>query len=169
MTLDTLATIASILASIAVVFTLVFIALQMRQTIQLTRMQAAQTAALLLSQNYGRVIEHGDLAELLARVDKGEDVEGAEYLRLSNFLSASFRYYEMLHTHRRHNIFEAELWAGTEARLREALDEPRMRTWWAESRAFYSKSFAALVDEICADEAEKDLMPDPVITGPANP
>jgi len=156
MTLETIATIANIIASVAVVITLVFIALQMRQTLQLTRMNAAQSAAMLLSQNYGRVIEHADLADLLAGNDRGKELEGADLLRVTNFLSASFRYYEMLHAHKRAGIFDTELWAGTEARLHEALDDPRVREWWADSRRFYAPSFAVMVDKVCAAEAEID-------------
>ena len=74
-----------------------------------------------------------------------------ERLRATNFLSASFHHYEVLHTHRRFGVFEEELWGGTEARLRDSLDSPAIRDWWAESKPFYAKSFVAYVDEIVAE------------------
>ncbi len=147
-TLETIATIANILASGAVVLTLVFIGMQLRQNAQLTRMAAAQTSAQLLSTNLGRVIEHADLAELVTREKGPESWNKAEWLRVSNFLSASFRHFEVLHTHRRFGVFEDELWRGAEARLRDSLSTPGIVEWWNNSKDFYAKSFVAYVDQL---------------------
>lgn len=149
--LETAATIANIFASAAVVLTLVFIGIQLKQNAELTRMAAAQTSAQLLSTNLGRVIENGDLAELITRDGAPESWNRAERLRVTNFLSASFRHYEVLHTHRRFGVFEEELWIGTEARLRDSLDSAAIREWWRESKPFYAKSFIAYVDRIAAE------------------
>lgn len=75
----------------------------------------------------------------------------AEFLRVTNFLSASFRHYEVLHTHRRFGVFEEELWGGTEARLRDSLSTASIREWWASSKAFYARSFVSYVDSIAAE------------------
>lgn len=156
MILEITAQIASIIASVAVVLTLIFIALQMRQKLQLTKMHAAQTATVLLSQNYGRVVEHADLANLLFRNSKGEVLEGGEYLRLTNFVAVQFRYFEMLHAHMRTGIFDEDLWVGVRERLHSVLDHPRMRDWWDLNRYSYAPSFAALVDTVYTEEARKD-------------
>lgn len=156
MTLETTAQIASIIASVAVVLTLIFIALQMRQTLQLTKMSAAQTATVLLSQNYGRVVEHGDLADILVRNTEGEDLPRADFLRVTNFVAIQFRYFEMLHAHMRTGIFDEDLWAGVQERLHGVLDHPRMRDWWDQNRYSYAPSFVATVDEVYREEARKD-------------
>ena len=150
-TLETVATIANIFASAAVVLTLVFIGIQLKQNAELTRMAAAQTSAQLLSTNLGRIIENGDLAELITKDGAPDSWSRAERLRVSNFLSASFRHFEVLHTHRRFGVFEEELWVGTEARLRDNLDSAAIREWWHESKPFYARSFVAYVDEIAAE------------------
>ena len=149
--LDTIATIANIFASAAVVLTLVFIGIQLKQNAELTRMAAAQTSAQLLSTNLGRIIESPDLAELITKEGAPECWSRAERLRVTNFLSASFRHYEVLHTHRRFGVFEEELWAGTEARLRDSLDSAAIRDWWQDSKAFYAKSFVDFADRIAAE------------------
>ncbi|MEQ8320584.1 MAG: hypothetical protein RH946_09985 [Rhodospirillales bacterium] len=151
MNLDTVATIANIMASGAVVLTLVFIGLQLRQNSQLTRMAAAQTSAQLLSTNLGRIAESAELAELIVREKGRESWTPVEFLRVSNFLSISFRHFEVLHTHRRYGVFEDELWEGSEARLRESLSNPGIRDWWAESRPLYARSFAKYVDTLAAE------------------
>ncbi|KJS39907.1 MAG: hypothetical protein VR74_00280 [Hyphomonas sp. BRH_c22] len=151
MNLDTVATIANIMASGAVVLTLVFIGLQLRQNAHLTRMAAAQTSAQLLSANLGRIAESAELAELVVREKGRESWTPAEFLRVSNFLSISFRHFEVLHTHRRYGIFEDELWEGSEARLRESLSNPGIREWWVECRPLYARSFVKYVDRLAAE------------------
>ena len=151
MSLESMALIANIVASLAVVLSLIFIAMQLRQNMHLTRMAAAQTSAQMLSQNFGRVIEYADLAEILTRDDDIESYTRAERLRVSNFMSASFRHYEVLHTHRRYGIFEEELWVGAEARLREQLSDPLIRDWFQDCKHFYARSFAAYVDSLIAE------------------
>ena len=150
-TLETVATVANIFASAAVVLTLVFIGIQLKQNAELTRMAAAQTSAQLLSTNLGRIIESPDLAELIVKDGAPDSWSRAERLRVSNFLSASFRHYEVLHTHRRFGVFEEELWIGTEARLRDSLESSAIREWWQESKPFYARSFVAYVDSIAAE------------------
>lgn len=149
--LNTIATVANIFASCAVVLTLVFIGIQLKQNAELTRMAAAQTSAQLLSTNLGRIIENGDLAELITKEGAPDCWNRAERLRVTNFLSASFRHFEVLHTHRRFGVFEEELWVGTEARLRDSLSTPTIREWWQELKPFYARSFAAYVDRIAAE------------------
>jgi hypothetical protein len=158
MILEQIASIASIIASAAVVISLIFIGLQLRQNAHLTRMAAAQTSAMLLSENYGRVVEDPSLAELLTRseIKSIDDFSRADRLRLSNFLSISFRHYEVLHIHRRYGIFEEELWLGSKTRLQATLQSPTIRQWWDSTRHVYSKSFVGFVDELCAQcEAEE--------------
>ena len=153
MTLDQIANISNIAASLAVVLSLVFIGLQLRQNAHLTRMAAAQTSAQLLSENLGRVIENPELAELLSQTGNldVDTLTPTQMLILSNFLSISFRHYEVLHIHRRYGIFEEELWQGSVSRLRSHLDSPGIRGWWRSTRHVYSVSFAAFVDQLCTE------------------
>ncbi len=162
MTLESIATAASILASLAVVLTLAFIWMQLRQNASLMRLTAAQVSAQLLTQNLARVVEHADLAELLVREGNGDlDLTEAEALRLSNFLSVSWRNYEVLHMHRRYSAFEEELWQAVDARIRNSFLNPNVRDWWQRSRDYYAPSFAAYVDGMMASAPGSETPPEP--------
>ncbi len=150
MTLETLAAIMNIIASLAVVATLGFLAFQISHNSRMMRMSAAQTGAELFTANLGRVIESADLAAILAREDYS-DLSDADLLRLRNFLAASFRHHEVLHAHQRCGVYEEELWHGSEARLRTQLEDSDVREWWEGSRPFYAKSFADYVDGVIAE------------------
>lgn len=149
MTLETLALIANIIASLAVVISLVFIALQLRQNAHLTRMAAAQTTAQMLSENLGRAIEFADVAELLVTTENIDNWSRADRLRISNFLAISFRYHEVLFTHRRYGAFEEELWQASNARMKNQLKDPEIKQWFEDNSSYYSRSFVSHVKKSC--------------------
>ncbi len=156
MSLDEVATIVEIIASLTVVISFLFIGLQIRQNTHALKMGAAQSSVQLLSDNMGRVVENEQLAELLVSGvrgevsgrKKGEEITPAERLMVSNFLSISFRHFEMLHTHRQYGIYEKELWLSTEYRMRQTLARESVRVWWQDNRAFYAPRFARFVDKV---------------------
>lgn len=150
MALEQIATIAEIIASVAVVITLVFVGLQVKHNSHVNRLSASLAGAQLLSQNLGRVMENPDLAALLIGRFEDEEQSAVDRLRLSNFLAISMRHFEILHAHRRYGIHEEELWQGTEARLRGSLQNPNIQAWWKDNKNFYATSFGDFVDGIIA-------------------
>jgi hypothetical protein len=142
MELDQIALVADVVQAIAVVATLIFVGMQVRYNTRIARMTAAQTSAQLLAENLGRVTDSPDLAELLSggRGTLG-DFTDAERLRVSNFVSSGFRHLEVLHAHRRYDIYEEELWQGAAGRLRRMLSNPRIQDWWVDNKDIYAASF----------------------------
>lgn len=151
MSLEQIALVASILSSVAVIMTLVFVGIQLKQNAAVNRMAASLTGVQLLSQNFGRVMENPDLADLVAGGEDKSEWTAGQRLRASNFLSVSMRHFEVLHTHQRYGIHEEELWLATEARLRESLSNQTVKDWWKLNRHVYAKSFATHVDVIIAE------------------
>lgn len=152
MNLENLALWADIVQAVAVVATLLFVGFQVRHNSLIARMAAAQTSAQLLTENLGRVIDHPHLADLLTRSDEDyEALSPGDRLRISNFLASSFRHIEVLHAHKRYDIYEEELWEGAASRMRSMLENPLVRDWWANNEQHYAKSFRAhMVNEIAA-------------------
>lgn len=159
MELQEIAIWSDIIQAVAVVATLLFVGAQVRHNTLIARMNAAQVSAQLLAANLGRVIDNPDLADLLTRSrEEYHTLSPGERLRVSNFVASSFRYIEILHTHRRYNIFEEELWQATMARLRVMIANPLIREWWAENKSHYAASFCKIMEaEILNAEANAAL------------
>jgi len=160
MELGQIALVADIVQAVAVVATLMFVGVQVRYSTRIARMTAAQTSAQLLAENLGRVTDSPELAELLSG-ERGtlEDFSDAERLRVSNFVAAGFRHLEVLHAHRRYDIYEEELWQGAAGRLQRMLANPRIREWWEENKDIYAASFrdhvAEEIETIRADAGDE--------------
>ena len=85
-----------------------------------------------------------------------DDLSAAERLRVSNFVAVAFRHFEVLHAHRRYDIYEEELWQGAAGRMRRMLDNPRVRQWWSENKDIYANSFRQEVDAAINRAADQE-------------
>jgi len=146
MQLDQIATLTSILASLAVMASLVFVGMQMRQNSLATRMMTAQINTQIMIENFNTLIDHPDLSAIFAGERMQDDVKPGERIRIGNVFACTFRHLEMLHMHRRYGLHEQEMWEASEARLAERIPNPVIRAWWAASKQSYSPSFVAYVD-----------------------
>ncbi|MEO0982818.1 MAG: hypothetical protein AAFX03_09230 [Pseudomonadota bacterium] len=150
MSLDALAAVLNIFASLAVIATLGFLAVQVQHNSRMARMSAAQSSAQMLTANFARVIESQDFADLIAR-ESYDDLTPAQMLRVTNFLSAGFRYFEVLHAHQRNGAYEEELWHAARNRIRAQLEDEAVRLWWEQNRTYYAKSFGVFIDATIAE------------------
>ena len=146
MSLEQIATLSSIIASLAVIASLLFVGIQLKQSSLATRMMTAQSNTQIMIDNFGRIIDHADLAAIFAGEVKPEDITPGQKLRIGNIFASTFRHFEMLHMHQRYGIHEKEMWQASEARLAERIPNPFIRSWWQSSKQSYAASFVAYVD-----------------------
>lgn len=146
MSLELIATISSIIASLAVIASLVFVGIQLRQSGLATRMMTAQINTQIMIENFGRVIDHADIAAVFAGEIPPEETSPSLRLRIGNVFASTFRHMEMLHMHQRYGIHEREMWLASEERLEERIENPIIRSWWLSSKRSYAPSFVAYVD-----------------------
>ena len=146
MSLEQVALIASIISSLAVIASLIFVGIQLKQNSLATHMMTAQINTQIMIDNFGRIIDHPDIAAIFAGERAPDDVTPGEALRVGNIFGATFRHFEMLHMHQRHGIHELEMWQASEARVDERIASPFIRGWWGTSRRSYGPSFVAYID-----------------------
>lgn len=146
MSLEQWAAIASIIASLAVIASLIFVGIQLKQSSLATRIMTAQINTQIMIENFGRVIEQPDIAAIFAREINPNQITPSQELRIGNVFASTFRHLEMLHMHQRYGIHEQEMWQASEARLGERIENPYIRAWWTSSKHSYSSSFVQHVD-----------------------
>lgn len=146
MTLNELSALSSIVASLAVIASLVFVGIQLRQSGLSTRMMTAQINTQIMIENFGRLVDHPDIAAIFAGERAAEEITPGDRLRVGNMFATTFRHMEMLHMHQRYGIHEREMWQAAEARLEERISNPIIRGWWEASKKSYAPSFVIYVD-----------------------
>ena len=147
MSLELVATVSSIIASLAVIASLVFVGIQLRQSSLATRMMTAQINTQIMIDNFGSLIDHPDIAAIFAGERDPDNITPGERLRIGNVFASTFRHMEMLHMHQRYGIHEKEMWEASEARLQERIQIAIIRSWWEASKKSYAPSFVAYVDD----------------------
>lgn len=166
MSLEQIALVASIISSLAVIASLIFVGIQLRQNSLATRIMTAQINTQIMIENFGRVIDHPDIAAILGGERTPDEVTAGEAVRIGNVFAATFRHFEMLHMHQRYGIHERDMWEASEARLQERIENAIIRGWWASSKSSYGASFTQFVDAKIA--AHLKANPDEAPIGPFN-
>jgi hypothetical protein len=136
-----------VLGSIAVVVTLAYLAIQIRQNTQSNRTAAIQTMAAQDSSWLSGVAQDGELSEILGR--GWRDFAGlapVEQGRFAALMSQVCRQYDsQLHLWRDGAIPEG-LWTASLNTLRFVHAQTGFRQWWTSAKQLYSADFQALVD-----------------------
>ncbi|MSR21760.1 MAG: hypothetical protein EXR91_12440 [Gemmatimonadetes bacterium] len=136
----------------AVVGSLLFVGLQVRQAAAATR-GATQQQLSAAAREASIIMIDPDFAALLARAREAGDWSAfgpAEQVRLSAYYRVSFRVYEDAHYQFRLGNLAPELWAGFKGGLTLFLEIGGERDYWSQDQARFNAPFRALVDSIRA-------------------
>lgn len=159
MTLEDLGNIGDFVGGIAVIATLVYLALQIRQNNRLLRantasVRAASSIAInerLVGVNQS-LVEDPSLAEIFVReLSSPGSIEGADRVRLDTLLQSMFISLENIFKLAQTGTIEAKDLEPWSRHLRNWLGNPSVRAWWQRQRSPFGEEFKAhvraLIDE----------------------
>ena len=152
MTLAELGAIGEFVGSIAVLFSLIYLALQIRQNTKSNLINAKLEAMKVQTEFFDTLLFHGDTDELYSRGNQ-------DYLSLSE---ADKRRYSiivakmcsaqttMVYMHKS-GMFEADTWQEYERNMRRTHSRPGFQQWWQEqARERFSDDFIAFAEDLVA-------------------
>jgi hypothetical protein len=147
MTIQDLGSLGELIAAVATIITLAYLALQIRQNTVVSRASTVQETARItttLAQSL-----YGD-PELALLFDRGRQdltqLSDAERSRFSYIMIAFMRLGQNAHYQFEQGMMDEDVWSGYRERVLQWVAEPGARQWWSENRASYSQTFAAFVD-----------------------
>lgn len=144
--LEALGNIGDFVGGIAVVVTLIYLAVQIRQNTRSTRTQSWQAAVASVSDWSREVGRDPESARILQEgsADFGalSDLERVQFNLLMN---AFLRNCENIHYQFSNGAIDQSTWSGWAERTISALDPPGARAWWKSTCTAYSPEFQAFV------------------------
>ncbi|NNL86772.1 MAG: hypothetical protein HKP27_14015 [Myxococcales bacterium] len=146
MDLTQLANLGEFIGGIAVLVTLVYLAVQARQANQMSRLAAADKLSDSLIEICRESLHHTDL--FLAGAAGYRDLDPKEKLRFRWIIGIVFTYLQNFHTKYRTGVIGQVEWDQQYQTLLWYLTGPGVSDWWEESRLVYGKPFGDLVTEI---------------------
>ena len=147
MTIQDLGSIGEVLAAIATIATLVYLAAQVRQNTRALRSSTFQAISEQMAQNVQPILLESEVASLLQRgLAEPGSFEPEERLRFHAMLSMTMRRMEAVHVQSTLGSIEREHIEGFERSILSTLHSPGASAWWSEAKPNFNTSFTEHVD-----------------------
>ena len=152
MSIDNLAAIAELIAAIAVVISLLYLATQVRQSNKLAR---AQTRERMTNQAADEVYKgFVEDPSILRSLYKSEPLSEDEWIRLSGWLLAAMRQREYEFFQMKDGNIEKEVWEAYRGLITIHLGSDRTRKWWDNwGKVPFDPGFCSMVSELLDEQA----------------
>jgi hypothetical protein len=134
------------IAAIGVIFSLVYLARQVRSQSLENRLASRNSMANELNLVYGDISADAELSAIFLKgINDWDSLDPVEKVRLSFLINRFFRIFEIMFEQHRRRRLDDSFWDGVEAGLNEFCRYPGVRHWWGTREELFSKEMQALV------------------------
>ena len=146
--------VAEVIGAIAVVLSLIYFAIQIKQNTAASRAQSINQINGQYGELMSQIATNGDLAQIYRKATDGEQLEPDETVRYTAYLSAFFAFIEQIFLLHQSGIYEEDLGDGDAVEflaptVRRLLACPAAVHWWKEeSRNLYVPELCESVSRI---------------------
>ena len=146
---EAIGAIGQIVGALAVVISLIYLAVAVRSSVRATRLASERSLVQMLIQFTQQLAEHPHLSELFYRgIHDFESLEGAERMRFSTIIIQLFRLYEETYYGQSEGHVATRIWRQAEAPLRDFSGYPGVQAWWRSRSHWFVEDFANLVNQL---------------------
>jgi hypothetical protein len=162
MSLEDLGNIGEFVAAVAVVLSLIYLALQIRQnTMQITqntktvRSATFRGATQLFTQFMARLSESPELAAIVVKANESQsDLDPAQRLQFDSYAMEVFTIYEDLFFQAKDEMLDPEFWSSRQRNLRWYLGFPGFCSAWKRQSHTMSPEFREFVTTLRNEAAQ---------------
>lgn len=157
MTLTQLADVGELLGGIAVVASLIYLALQIRQNTKTVRGSTLHQNTDLWTSIFFRLAEPEFARAYVAGMSGEPGIKPSHFTQFFFICRAMFLAFENQYYQMRQGVLDAETYAGYERAIAtQFLAFGGFRSWWRQSRSVFSPSFVEHIDALIAKVPEAD-------------
>ncbi len=142
---DAIGAIGEIVGAIAVLLTLFYLSIQIRQGVKLARSQIREQRTMSSQEWLYQYAAYGDL---VAKAGSGEPLTGGEKLTMNMLFRAQFRGYEAYLHHYLNGLFDEGEWQGMKQTIRVSFRNVGFVELWEEIGNEFSPELQQLVEEV---------------------
>ena len=155
MTMQDLGSLGELIAAIATLGTLIYLAMQIRQNSESVRVQAGQTILTSINDALQAAASSPQQAHVMiygqSNYDDLTEDEQAQYVL---WIFGWFRVLEQAHYYYERGILDNDLWQGHLAHMAQVMKSPSTVRWWESRKSYFNESFRKLVVERMSAETE---------------
>jgi len=147
MTLDQLASIGEIIGALAVVISLVYLAIQIRSNTEAERTSTYQSIVSDFGAMNNTMASTPELSHLFVQaMENYHQLSSDQKARISQIFFQCFRFFENMFYQNKKGYLDEEVWIGWKRLMLTYYSRPGFQTWWEHRREVYSEPFAVFLE-----------------------
>ena len=140
-------------SAIAVFLGLVFVGIELKQNTEAVESQTSQGLLEMANQANAQIASNDQLAELVLRVNKGNDKLGElEALQYNRFVHSEMNIWEHAFFSHANGTMHSDLWSGYDGAYRGFFCEAWSKEVWQSIKHGFSEQFRTHVDGITSED-----------------
>jgi hypothetical protein len=143
---DAVSAISQMIGSVAVVFSVLYLAIQVHRSTRVAKLAAQDAAATSLREVTKPFAENADLARIW-RIGL-EDLQSLPAEEQARFFHSCYQFlkaFETIHFHHIHGVMDEQIWLGWCGLLRHYIASPGMEHYWKLRRDLFSARFQEFI------------------------
>ena len=144
---DAIGAIGEIVGAVAVVISLIYLAIQMRGQNRETRLSTINSSLTSWNSLLALVAENSELADIGNRGLKNDELSEDQEVRFRAFANSYLRFAEGLYLQHLEGRLDDRIWLGIGKGVTVFLQAPGMRRFWSHRKDWYSSEFREYVEE----------------------
>ena len=158
MTFQDLGSIGELIAAIATLVTLAYLALQLKQNTTALKSQTFQQSSMDMSLTANSISSDGDLAKIIIKAEDGLKVlSSEERLRFHFWMLVAVRRFEAIYIQAEYGSIERERIKGFERSILSLLSNVGLE-WWETAKTAFSEEFIIYVDQGISSDSFKSAV-----------
>jgi hypothetical protein len=158
MSLEEASQIGELIASIGVLISLVYLAVQVKQNTKALQMDTARSAAAELADANNFTAENEGYAEIFFRgVQDIESLEGVERMRFYAGMHKFFRSHENTHYQYINGALSAARFQSISSQFASVISTPGLQAYWADRKNWYSAEFQDWVEQTVSSSSDVEF------------
>ena len=145
---EMISAIGQMLGAIAVVVSLIYLAIQIRSQKQESRNAVINSLTTQFNDFMRSQVESADLCALWLRgLHSFDELDAPSKLRFSSHIGRQLRTADSLYLHFREGTLDPRLWRGFDRTIADIAAYAGFQKWWPTRKHWYSDEFCALIDD----------------------
>jgi len=151
---DAISAISETIASVAVVVSLVYLAMQVKHSNKLSQSQTRTDLRHMAQSEVFKMIDYPEICQAFFK----EELTEQEAIQLHNFLISALRFREFIWRQYQLNLLDEETFRNYMKAVLQVLGSDRNRRWWdTYKNTTFDPGFIAYIDDLSASQPKTDL------------
>lgn len=149
MSWDAISAISQMIGSVAVVFSVLYLAIQVHRSTNLAKLAAQDAAAAALREVTKPFAENAELARIW-RIGL-EDLHSLSAEEQARFFHSTYQFlkaFETIHFHHVYGLMDNQIWQGWCGLLEHYIASPGIDHYWTRRRELFSTRFQVFIDSL---------------------